>query len=189
MNRTLNKAVLTKSPENYVKIRRSGKTTNTIMVIVILLLVVFAVMAALNVYGIGDGFSLSDIAGIATGTQQSIDKQRKENEEEKSKLAALSTNLSAREDELNQKEQELQQKEADLDELKNQLQLQITDVQDLTKLYEKMAPSKAASIMLRYPDEEVVASVIKNMGSAKASEILSAMEPSKAAQLLYRLSQ
>lgn len=162
---------------------KNKKKVKKVIIIIasVLLVTVIAVFIALDAYGIKRFIFPTPRENEA---QMSISRELSS---EKIRLENLNLQLTAKENDLMQKETELFEKQAEVDALSTQLSTKLEDIQSLTRLYEKMDSQKSANIMLKYPDREVIANILKNMNKTKAAEILSAMDDDSAAELLQML--
>ncbi|HZJ58030.1 MAG TPA: hypothetical protein VFD89_07320 [Clostridia bacterium] len=110
---------------------------------------------------------------------------------EKTKLAALRTDLENYRTQLQDRENELQEKDAalldrerEVQKLDEKLSSRFDDLIELTKIYERMDGEEAAAILSQIEDTHQVILIIKNLKKEKSAEILGLMEPKKAADIL-----
>lgn len=124
---------------------------------------------------------------------EEIEKERIKNEkrileEERKKLEEFSSNLQAWELQLKAKESELNAKESEIKELEEKLEPRLHKIQDLAAYYEKMDSADAVQIINNMSDNELIIVILKNMRQQKSSEILSLMDPKKAARIMEIMS-
>ena len=111
-------------------------------------------------------------------------------QEERKKLQEREKNLDLKELELKSLEVEVDKKINQLKALKEEVQKilakkeneEASNVQDLSKVYEKMDPVKAASIMADL-DDELVVGILGGMKNKSAAKILNEMDPDRAGTL------
>ena len=104
-------------------------------------------------------------------------------------LKTLAQEVDKKFEQMDTKIQELkkvQQKTEELLAQKNQTELK--KVQDLSKIYAKMAPGKAALALSSLDDQQLAADLIADMKTKPAAKILEQLDKLKAAALTTRLS-
>jgi flagellar motility protein MotE (MotC chaperone) len=123
-----------------------------------------------------------------------VQRQQKLIEEEKNKLKAEWDNiekknqeLKVKEQELNNREQELKSKESELLAFRAKFETNLKNIKDISQYYEFMAPGNAAKIFATM-DDELIIQIFQNMKKESVSQILSAMDPKKAASITKKMS-
>ncbi|MDK2877475.1 MAG: flagellar protein FlbB [Thermoanaerobacteraceae bacterium] len=123
-----------------------------------------------------------------------VQRQQKLIEEEKNKLKAEWDNiekknqeLKVKEQELNNREQELKSKESELLATRAKLETNLKNIKDISQYYELMDPGNAAKIFATM-DDELIIQIFQNMKKESVSQILSALDPKKAASITKKMS-
>lgn len=193
MNNTKNRANVKEQPRSIVmpKSKPTGVIAKIIIAVSLLAVITLAALIYFNVGGLRDIFSLTQMAKetVENDIRSELDNQRILINEERKNLMLLKAQLDEKENTLNEKQLELEEIQQDIEQLRAQLQNEVADIDNLAKLYEKMEPANAASIIMVYQDKSVVVNVLKRMSNARAADILSEMDPNSAAQLIQMLSQ
>lgn len=173
------------------KSKPTGVIAKIIIAVSLLAVITLAALIYFNVGGLRDIFSLTQMAKetVENDIRSELDNQRILINEERKNLMLLKAQLDEKENTLNEKQLELEEIQQDIEQLRAQLQNEVADIDNLAKLYEKMEPANAASIIMVYQDKSVVVNVLKRMSNARAADILSEMDPNSAAQLIQMLSQ
>lgn len=154
------------------------------IVITSIITLIILVVAVILYYDIGGVYSRIFTNNYLDEGHQNIAYKK---ETDKDKLEHLNIELDIKEKELLERETNLLEKEKEVEILLEQLSAKFEDIQNMTRLYEKMDAQKASSIMLKAQEKEINASILKHMNKTKAAEILSAMDDSSAAEILYML--
>jgi flagellar motility protein MotE (MotC chaperone) len=108
-------------------------------------------------------------------------KEREALEEKKKELKRLEGEVDKKLDELNQLRTRVEKSLAEKDAQ------EVKRIQDLGKMYEKMAPEKAASIFATL-DQDLAIALLAQMKTKSAAKILNSMEKEKAAKLTTAFS-
>lgn len=167
------------------------KTTSfiSLLIFLIAIVVVLALVFAFDIGGLRTAAS-----GLIKGPEKP---QPVLDDAEQNKIQREWDKLNAKEAELSKKESELKSKETDLKALEEEttklndeaksLQAKLTaeaeDLSAITKLYEKMEPENAASILELLEDRQMAVAILKNMNADQAAQIVEQMQPEKAAEM------
>ncbi|OQX20196.1 MAG: hypothetical protein BWK76_02280 [Desulfobulbaceae bacterium A2] len=111
-------------------------------------------------------------------------------EEERRGLAAAKESLNERENELKRLEAEVDKKLTELTRLRQELEEMLAQrgedeqkrIKDLARMYEKMAPEKAARLIVSL-DEGLAIAILSGMKTKAAAKLLNFMEKDKGAKL------
>ena len=192
------------SGESDVKNKANGKYSFFIVLAIFLLVNTLAVL--LFVFDIG-GLRTKLIIYQSTATDNRIIQERFESTrleldaerasitEERARLTEKENVLTKKEQELDALEFELGSREKSLNELEARLTATDTGTEEarlefaeIIKIYEKMESAKAAEIISAVEMTQRV-KIIKGMKQAKASEILAAMDPAVSAGIMKELME
>ncbi len=185
-----------KEREGSKKTRRTRLVTAAAIAITILLL---GLCIAFNFAGLGVKVNntLASLPGVgsffkpveeAKGPEQlqreELEKAKKLMEQERANLDELASNLASWELQLKAKEEELEKQKEAVEELQQRLEARARNVEELVTYYQNMDATDAVKILDNIPDNQLVITILRNMKERKCSEILSAMDPKKAARLM-----
>lgn len=120
--------------------------------------------------------------------QERLEREKRQLQEERKQLEELSKNLEAWELQLKAKESELLEQQKAIQEMQKKLESRLESIQELAKYYERMEPEDAVKIIDNMADTQLVITVLKNMKQERASQILSLMEPGKAARIMEMMA-
>lgn len=114
--------------------------------------------------------------------QQTIDRERQENEKQKNNLKRL-------EAEVDKKLEELQAVRKNIEELLTEKSLQEQKrIRELARMYERMSPVNAANIFIRL-DKDLTIAILARMKTKAAAEILDNMDKRRAVELTAAFSK
>jgi len=166
---------------------KAKKKGHTGLIVFFAFLLTIALLGACYVLNVGQ---VKDIVSNMFVNKQT-EAQSQVNEDNQKLLKTQQTKLDKKEAELNAKATELDTKEKSLQELQTQLNAlkdelngQKKEYKSIAKIYETMDSESAANILMQYTDKNQVAQIIMQLSNTKSAEILAAMTPSFASQLL-----
>ncbi len=119
--------------------------------------------------------------------KQQILQEKEKIKEEWAAIEKQKLELQNKEAELKQKEAELEAKEQEIQVNKEKLETQIANVKNLAQYYELMDASSAAKILQNVEDEFLI-QLFQNMKKDAVAEILSNLDPKKAASVTKKMS-
>ncbi|MGI6697977.1 MAG: hypothetical protein GX918_02560 [Clostridiales bacterium] len=185
-----------KEMEGPKKTRRTRLVTAVAIAIIILLL---GLCIAFNFAGLGAKVNntLASLPGVGRFfkpveetkspeqlQREELEKAKKLMEQERANLDELASNLASWELQLKAKEEELEKQKEAVEELQQRLEARARNVEELVTYYQNMDATDAVKILDNIPDNQLVITILRNMKERKCSEILSAMDPKKAARLM-----
>lgn len=126
---------------------------------------------------------------VENGELSELEREKLKLQEEKKLLEEKWQELNEKLQELNhrqklldEKEKALNEKEKEIKVLHDKLNTEVKKIEELTKMYEGVKPSKAAQIF-KHLDNELVVKILRNMDAEYAAEIFNNMEPEQAAEI------
>lgn len=117
---------------------------------------------------------------------QLLEEEKKQIDAEWDELEEAKQELSNREALLLEKQGELEELEKELGVLQDKLETKLKNIKELAQYYELMETRDAAKILANTEDEFII-QLISHMKKEKASEILSNLEPKKAASITKKM--
>lgn len=171
-------------------VKEKGKKGHGGLLVFILSLGVFTALLLLFLLDIG-GVRSAALAVLRPNTEDAlspdIDQLRLELAAELTRLKEMEDFLLRWEDSLSQQEQDLKEQMQQADDIKKEaMQLRtlyfshLKELEEMVRVYERMEPPSAASILLSMEAETAVL-ILRNMKAASLAEVLSAMPAQNAA--------
>ena len=116
--------------------------------------------------------------------REELEKAKRLMEQERANLDELASSLASWELQLKAKEEDLEKQKEAVEDLQQRLEARARSVEELVTYYENMDAADAVEILSNISDNQLVITILRNMKERKCSEILSAMDPKKAARLM-----
>ncbi len=178
--------------------KKAGAFTGFLCGFLIMLLLFVAAFGTVYFDIFGSKILLSGALGLSKtnedarqAQQTELDRRSAEMQTSESKLdtrvAELDSRdkqITVREGELAAQKAELEKKTGEIEELRAQLKTQASEFEETVKLLSTMDVSNAAAIIMEMKDRDYVVRVLKAMKPKTTSEILAAIDPKDASNLL-----